>query len=442
MVSSADAQVAKQVTPGKVAPKTYAPKTIKKIGNYQGNPSHKTTAGGSRWYNQPESFGEYTGLISGTDPVNVFDAALFNTFIMWQDSAVTYTGPDGIGIGMEALSMAQTFHPQSPLFNDINATPSSAGQIEVTNSRPYTIDSVSVLGFYNRRYTDYVDTMIFTFVTETAGAKFAYFSYAGDVFANHGVDSFAALLYDTSDYQVRPMEQIPYSAGGPSLTGVRFKVPLNDAVFADSFANGLHEISVAPGLNMPAGRILSVSVTFQSGADYTFGDTVTAYNYFAFISHETVAGGYLRHPDGDLNESHMLFKDTSGTNIGNGLGLYTPGMAYTAPYSLETHNISWKVTCATCEPVSVKDVTSTIKQVEAYPNPANTIVNVPFTITKASDVTVSLTNVIGQQVASQSFRNTTGGKAVFNTSSLPNGIYLYTVSANGEKLTKRIVVNN
>jgi hypothetical protein len=93
--------------------------------------------------------------------------------------------------------------------------------------------------------------------------------------------------------------------------------------------------------------------------------------------------------------------------------------------------------------VGVKDVTlAQITVGKAFPNPANTVVNIPVTTSKDGIVTVTLSNVVGQTVGTQ-IAQMNGGKTTnvaFSTSTLPAGVYLYTASVDGRQTTGRITV--
>ncbi len=79
---------------------------------------------------------------------------------------------------------------------------------------------------------------------------------------------------------------------------------------------------------------------------------------------------------------------------------------------------------------------------KAYPNPANTSVAVPFTLMEDGTVTATLSNVMGQVISTQYIDNKAGkpAKAAFVTTSLANGVYLYSIEFNGQHTTGRIVV--
>ena len=79
-------------------------------------------------------------------------------------------------------------------------------------------------------------------------------------------------------------------------------------------------------------------------------------------------------------------------------------------------------------------------EVTAYPNPANNKVTISYRLTSTADVTVSLTDMLGQIVNEQRINSVSGGKVVINTAGLSQGVYFYTITANGQRNTGRVVV--
>jgi len=80
---------------------------------------------------------------------------------------------------------------------------------------------------------------------------------------------------------------------------------------------------------------------------------------------------------------------------------------------------------------------------DAFPNPANNTLNVPVSVTSGATVSVSISNMMGQVLQTQALGNIGAGQrktAVFNTSGLAAGIYMYTVESNGQRVTNRVVV--
>jgi hypothetical protein len=80
---------------------------------------------------------------------------------------------------------------------------------------------------------------------------------------------------------------------------------------------------------------------------------------------------------------------------------------------------------------------------DAFPNPANSSLSVPVGVTANADIKVSLTSMTGQTIATQDLGHLSAGQkktAVFNTSNLAAGVYLYSVEANGSRVSNRVVV--
>ncbi len=79
-----------------------------------------------------------------------------------------------------------------------------------------------------------------------------------------------------------------------------------------------------------------------------------------------------------------------------------------------------------------------------YPNPFNPVTKIRFDISKATTVSLKIFNVAGQEVATlvNNETVTAGTKEVtFNGSTLPSGIYFYTLSNNeGFKETKKMML--
>lgn len=79
-----------------------------------------------------------------------------------------------------------------------------------------------------------------------------------------------------------------------------------------------------------------------------------------------------------------------------------------------------------------------IKLAQNYPNPANvkTYINLDY---KGSDVTFKIYDVLGQLVEEIEVIQKT---IVLDVSAYPDGIYLYTLEVDGEKMTRRMTVKH
>lgn len=232
---------------------------------------------------------------------------------------------------------------------------------------------------------------------------------------------------------------------------------------------------VDPAINISvlAGYFTGVSVTFKSGdpalthtfpldtVDYA-STTAVSYKYNSF----SPLIGYA--DDGSSSETAVYppYDGYAGTVLPTGIdwtsgyfnwegargGIdrsYYPNWGWTtgggtAASALQYPDIWFHAVCPSCVVLSstslnVASVTSD-NTVTAFPNPATDELNISYTLVNSSAVTISLTNMIGQVVATEKVGNATSGKVTFNTSSLSEGMYIYTFDADGARSTGRVVV--
>ncbi|HQT90752.1 MAG TPA: T9SS type A sorting domain-containing protein, partial [Candidatus Kryptobacter bacterium] len=102
---------------------------------------------------------------------------------------------------------------------------------------------------------------------------------------------------------------------------------------------------------------------------------------------------------------------------------------------------AWQVNLVTgiAEP-SLPPTTFALNQ--NYPNPFNPATMISYSIPRASDVNIDVYNVLGQRVRSMSTGFQPAGEHTveFNASTLPSGVYFYTVRFGGMSLTKKMVL--
>ena len=77
-----------------------------------------------------------------------------------------------------------------------------------------------------------------------------------------------------------------------------------------------------------------------------------------------------------------------------------------------------------------------------YPNPANNVTTISVELEESADVTVTITNLVGQTVSEMNAGNLKSGlhEINLNVSELSNGIYFYTVEAGNNSLTRKMIV--
>ncbi len=87
-------------------------------------------------------------------------------------------------------------------------------------------------------------------------------------------------------------------------------------------------------------------------------------------------------------------------------------------------------------PTSVQNITNGAISAKVYPNPANNDLTIT---TEGKNFSAQVYDVLGRAVATSVTNN---GKAVINTSSLANGMYILTIKADGKEMTTKINVQH
>ena len=92
--------------------------------------------------------------------------------------------------------------------------------------------------------------------------------------------------------------------------------------------------------------------------------------------------------------------------------------------------------------LSVEDLTSELLVSSNYPNPFTGKTSVDVTLSKAGDVTVEISNIVGQTLASTTYQNLHSGKntLTLDGSALSHGLYFFTVKAGSNSVTRTMTV--
>lgn len=400
--------------------------------------ANKTTAGGSRWYN----YVEHLGLLD-----NGIFANQYLPYMWFRPDMYGIYGNASGGVELDTIRYASYGFTLDALdsarqnFNDI----SYAGELAIVNE-PYVLDSVSVYGIYGRNpsKTGIVDTLRLSFVYGNGGTSNMRQYYFTGMSADFGYDTvrFYGIEHDTD-------LNIAAQSATTNPTVLIKDIILTAASVNDTDASGFNKFSAAVNMNVPSRNLVGMTVTFKSGETYTpFSDTVFVgslstepfkFGMFRPLTFEQRDGNFPTYAPGDWNVGHVKFlPESAGWS-----GLYVPTVAYTAPFQYEYHYIDFKLSCPTCNLVSVKEVPNNVTVAEAYPNPAGDMINIPFTTVASANVKVNITNAVGATIATQDlgkYNANQSGKATFNVANYANGVYFYTVEANGQRVTKRFVV--
>jgi hypothetical protein len=398
------------------------------------NANKTTTTMTSRWYN----YGEALDTMLSYAGANVMGLAVNN---IWGDTSGSLVYTSGIAHNT-MVSSGSVFMPQA--MNSFNNANYYAGQMMLTNEA-YNIDSVVVYGDYifNPAKTSVVDTLTVSFTQGTVSASgddifFGYFNDAASLSAYNVPASVGRLGFAMETY-----DSVTNTNSGTSVYTLKF--PLTSANWGDTNSNGIWSkvIKLPVAYNVTSGNFVGIAISFKSGdASFIFGDTLNSqYNrvrpLLAYTDNGSGTAMYAPYDSTDFNSGQYK----TLPNYENGWGdVYVPMYAWTSGGSasvLQHNYMDIHVNCTSCtKVVGVTDVVKNVSNVGVYPNPAESQVNFSFNLKNTSSAVVTLSNTLGQVVASQ----TSNGKASFNVASLPAGVYVYSIVANGEQTTGRITV--
>lgn len=89
-------------------------------------------------------------------------------------------------------------------------------------------------------------------------------------------------------------------------------------------------------------------------------------------------------------------------------------------------------------PIQLKKITLS----QNYPNPFNPVTHISYTLPTAEHVTLSLYNTLGQLVATLADENQPAGShmVTLDASSLPSGVYIYSLKAGGITQTRKMTL--
>lgn len=389
----------------------------------------------------------------------MFNQASSKSFVgaMQADSNVLYTYSNGTS-NIFYFGFGQSFDPADSVFfgGDNNGMMSSGTVADPSQLPPfklqpfdaYSIDSVGFSLQYNRNdNTAPADTLVITLVkVPKTSLPFGVFNLrynAGTLpdVTPGGAPGFCSAIYDPNTNML--------SDSIPSSAKMTWSIVMDAAFIADTTANGWSNrtqggLALPSTLNMAAGEKLIGYVTIKWGKTYPLNTPSGSANTALFLSSDI--SGVDASPKQNVNSVQCGLVATRQSKYGSnhfeyqGHNLVIPNIAYSTDGS--TVDFAWHVKCTSCWDVSASKINNNFNMVKAYPNPASSEVSVSFRLNKAANVNVTLTNTVGQVVGSKSIASSSNGVAAFPTSGLANGVYFYTVEANGQRQTGRVVVSH
>ena len=424
----------------------------------------RTTTGGGRWF----SYLEYMTAFYGSANVG----GTLTT--MWNDSSAefNYGGTeDQNHVTSVGANMDPTFPPyyDSTLFSGLNGT------IQVTATDDYYVDSVIVFGNYVRpTAATYIDTLTLSIVygngygMGSAGDNLVDYYY----YQNTAAGTFPSSYwpgYDTIKWMGIMYDSLGNTAGQASgsttpVSTTKIQLGINDTFQANDFHAPFHVGATASGVHIPPGDMSGFTCSFHSGGQPGvfpggLGMVNDASNlYFGYYSPE-----FFFHADGSGNplletyaENAALLPISFGTDIDWEIGytqfggswndgnVYIPMWEFaSAPPNFQQYiNYAYHINCPTCTVLGVENVNKNkLNNVKVYPSPADNMMSVSCSFVNPTNVTVSVINMMGQTVATQTMNNFSNGSANFNTSEFANGFYVVDINAaDGTHTTSKVAV--
>lgn len=415
--------------------------------------ANKTTAGGVRWYNYARDYVDTIEQVLSGGATYVIG----RTVPMWQDTNMIIQCASAAW-HVNLVSVADIFAPEAPAFNDSTYF---EGLLTVADTSSYIIDSIVICGKYrfNPAKTAVVDTLRLSFVQGNGGAESSDDIFGGTTTttSHYGTITFHDLHYDSiKNYARHTM------AWGTPSDNVK-DIILTSANWGDTLSDGtmLLQIALPLPLSVSGHGCAGVSLSFVSGdpaipTGVSF-DTLTRsdgsykFNVFEpmidFVYDGTWPQWAMLPPLNDHNAGY--FKQLPAS-AGGWAGKYTPQFEFTPSfgeghYVYQYPDIYWRVSCTGCKlmpPATDVAKVPLIIKADTYPNPAADILHIPFRLSQNSAVEISLTNIVGQVVASRYMGNVASGTAVINTSAIPDGLYICTITAGTEHSVSKIAVTH
>jgi hypothetical protein len=313
--------------------------------------------------------------------------------------------------------------------------------LDWTAADAYQVDSMSIVYAYMRNLTE-IDTLVVTLETNVilSGTTNNFYSsgFLAPTATDYGTDTlgFKTLRYD----QVNNVA---------NATGkYTFKIPLDDA---DSDPTNYIEKAFALPIpfDVAAGKLLGCDIMFKPGYTWNSEDHVDDLNAFFFASYEENGDGtFPTYTDCnyqsaacDYNSSSTVPQDVRYNTAGTWNGKFIPSYAYPDAGSYEHHLISYRVTNPI--PLSVKEnAGNDFALNQNQPNPFKDQTTINYQLKKGADnVSIQIYDVTGVKLFEKNESNAKAGSysVEVNTSDFAAGLYFYSITVDGAKVTKKMI---
>ncbi len=215
-----------------------------------------------------------------------------------------------------------------------------------------------------------------------------------------------------------------------------------------SFGSKFAQLAAPTGMNINKGSLVGFTATFKSGTKAVVnGDTAVIINQgtktptrwantfgTVIFVNEKESGVEYTNPT-YFNSSQVQPQWNAYGTSASWAGSYIPGLAFESKFFIQS---GFHLTCANVG-VAENDLVS-ISAI--YPNPANGSTTVGFNLKQAGNVSISVSNLLGQTVATLNPGKLASGNNTvnLNVSNIKAGVYFVNVSVDGVSSTKKLTI--
>ncbi|MEI6124316.1 MAG: T9SS type A sorting domain-containing protein [Bacteroidota bacterium] len=340
--------------------------------------------------------------------------------VMFPDSAVVYES-GGTTVHNWLNSVGGVFDPYSMIFDSMQSN------LLIPITQPYRIDSIMVLAWYNVVNSSEKDTLI---IEIENGAPTVAPEFAWTVFS-----------YPTDTFDVSP----PKVMGNSLEKGFQCKMTATSKTIikypltlADSTNNLGKYITIPVNYNVPAGKVVGISITYVTGASYSYGDVLFSYSHTSVPVLNSIRMGlygttntttdphvfadpYLRWNSHHYINTNIRYSKYTGTNAWR-----NERMASTMSWGFD---IGYYVTNTS----NIGIAETPLSETRIYPNPAKEFVMIEHaTIGSQVKVYDLLGNLILHKTIEQKSQ-------YIDLQSLQNGVYFVEISIGNQAITRKLV---
>ena len=110
-------------------------------------------------------------------------------------------------------------------------------------------------------------------------------------------------------------------------------------------------------------------------------------------------------------------------------------------WGINQNLVFYPILCGTNITTGISNNLGLSKDVKIMPNPSTGLVNVAVTLANSENISVTVTNALGQQIISNKYDGISNELISLDLTSQSNGVYFVTVSNGTDKMVQRLILN-